>query len=332
MNRGIRTTLAPLAAFFAVLCAAPHLLTNDYYISVLILSCINAIIAAGLNLLLGYAGQISLGQAAFFGLAAYATAVATATFSLPMEVGLLLAVGVAAGVAWLIGIPTLKLSGHYLAMATLGFGVIVYIFLNEAIAITGGPSGFTGIPRLALLGFSFESDLSYYYLVASALTLAVLISLNLIHSRVGRALRAIHTSEKAAQVLGVDIARYKLFVFVLSAAYAGLAGFLYAHYLSFVAPSSFGFLFSVKLMTMVVLGGMADIWGAVAGAFFLTALPEVLRVFEEIEVLLFGVILVLCMMFLPDGLLGGLKRLLSAIAARRRATAPSSEESGSGRR
>jgi len=209
-------------------------------------------------------------------------------------------------------VPTLKLHGHYLAMATLGFGIIVYIVFNETTWLTGGPSGFVGIPRLSLLGFTFESDLSYYYLVGLVLALVLLLSANLIDSRMGRALRAIHTSERAAQAAGIDIARYKLFIFVLSAAYAGVAGVLYAHYLMFVAPSSFGFMFSVLLIVMVVLGGMANIWGAVAGAVFLTVLPEFLRAFHEIEIVLYGLILVLCMIFLPEGLAGGAARLLNA--------------------
>lgn len=316
---GLKRTLVQLGLFYALLCVAPLLLGNDYYVSVLILACLNAIIVVGLNLLLGYAGQLSLGHAAFYGLAAYATAVATATYHLPMELGFLAAMAVVVVVALLIGIPALKLSGHYLAMATLGFGVIVFIFFNETIGLTGGPSGFVGIPRLKLLGFEFSSDQSYYYLTATVLMLAMGLALNLIDSRLGRALRAIHTSEKAAQVVGVDIARYKLFVFVLSAVFAGVAGFLYAHYLSFVAPSSFTFLFSVQLITMVVLGGMASLWGSVLGAFFLTSLPEFLRSFHDFEVLILGGILVVCMIFLPEGFAGGIKKLTRFLLSKRSA-------------
>ena len=142
------------------------------------------------------------------------------------------------------------------------------------------------------------------------LAIVLMFSLNLIRSRIGRALRAIHTSEKAAQISGIDIARYKLFIFVLSAILAGIAGVLYAHYLEFIAPSSFGFNHSVLLVTMVVLGGMTNVWGAVAGAFFLTMLPEFLRVFENIEFLLYGFILIVCMMFLPEGIVGGIQKLV----------------------
>lgn len=316
-------TLAPAlrnpvrsGVFFLVLLALPAALPNEYYVNILILACLSALVVVGLNLLMGYAGQVSLGHAAFFGIGAYATALATTRLGLPIGAGMTLGTALAALVAWFIGIPTLKLKGHYLAMATLGFGVIVHIVFNETLDLTGGPSGYVGIPRLALFGREFTSDRSCYTVIAAVLALATLVSLNLMDSRAGRALKAIHASEKAAQAVGIDIAGHKLFVFVLSAAYAGLAGVLYAHFLGFIAPSSFGFHVSVQFVVMVVLGGMASIWGSIAGAFFLTALPEALRGFEEIDILVYGVILVACVMYLPGGLAGGAKRLWRALARR----------------
>lgn len=317
MNTG-RKNLIGVAAFAAGAAALPFMLTNEYYVSTLILAFFNAIVVVGLNLLLGYAGQISLGHGAFYGLAAYTTSILTTTYGWPVGAGCAAGIALTAAVGYLIAIPTLKLSGHYLAMATLGFGLIVYIVFNEAIELTGGPSGFVGVPRLELFGYVFETDLSYYFITAGVLTLIVWASLNLIDSRLGRAMRAIHTSEKAAEVSGIDITGYKRFIFVLSAAYAGVAGVLYAHYLSFVAPSSFGFHFSVTLIVMVVLGGMANVWGAVAGAVFLSVLPEFLRAFEDIETLIYGGILILCMMFVPEGIAGGSVKLVKFIASRRR--------------
>jgi len=295
--------------FLLLLLAVPFALPNEYYLSICILGSLNAVIAVGLNLLMGYAGQVSLGHAAFYGIGAYATALCTTRFGLPIAVGMAAGVSLASAVAWIVAAPTLKLKGNYLAMATLGFGIIVAIVFNEAVDLTGGPSGFVGIPRLSLFGYAFESDRSYYALMAVVLALVVLMALNLMKSRTGRALRALHVSEKAASSLGIDIAAHKRFIFVLSAALAGLAGVLYAHYLSFIAPASFGFSFSVQLVVMVVLGGMASVWGSVAGAFFLTALPEALREFEDIDILVYGAILVLTIMYLPDGLAGGVKRL-----------------------
>ncbi|MBF0513437.1 MAG: branched-chain amino acid ABC transporter permease [Desulfovibrionaceae bacterium] len=315
MRRALPGALSPVL-FFAAAMAAPFVLSNQYYVSVMTLCAINALIVLGLNLLLGFAGQISLGHAAFFGIGAYASAILTTTYAWPIWAGMLAGVCLAAAVAWLIGVPALKLHGHYLAMATLGFGVIVQIALNETTWLTGGPSGFVGVPRLTLFGYTFASDRSYYFLCAGTLALAVALSRNLIASRTGRALRAIHTSEGAATAMGVHTSRYKLFVFILSAVYAAVAGVLYAHYLGFVAPASFGFHFSVQLITMVVLGGMASIWGAVAGAAFLTSLPEFLRALENIDILVYGLVLVLCMIYLPGGLAGGAAKLAKILSNR----------------
>ncbi|MDP3426954.1 MAG: branched-chain amino acid ABC transporter permease, partial [Humidesulfovibrio sp.] len=281
-----------LCGLLVLLVLAPPVLGNNYYLTVLTMCCLNAMIAVGLSLLVGHAGQISLGHAGFYGLAAYTTATLSATLGVPVGLSMLSGVGLTSGVAALVGLPALKLKGHYLAMATLGFGVILSILFNETVEVTGGPSGFTDIPRLTLFGFEFTSDLAVYYFIVLVLGLVIWLSFNILHSRVGRALRALHTSEKAAQAMGIDIARYKLFIFVISAAFAGLAGVLYAHYLTFIAPASFGFLFSVELIVMVVLGGMTSIPGSIVGAFFLTILPEFLRAFESIEILLFGGILV----------------------------------------
>jgi branched-chain amino acid transport system permease protein len=299
-----------LAAFFGVLMLAPALLPNNYYLTILILGCLHAMNAVGLCLLVGHAGQISLGHAGFYGLGAYATSYLSATVGLSVGLSMLAGVGLTVLVAILVGLPSLKLKGHYLAMATLGFGIILSILFTETVDITGGPSGFVGIPRLSLFGWELRKDVTLFRALAVILCLFVWLSFNLLHSRVGRALRALHTSERAAEAMGVDIARYKLLVFVLSAAFSGFAGVLYAHYLTFIAPSSFGFMFSVELIVMVVLGGMVSVPGAIFGAFFVTVLPEFLRAFENIEILLFGAILVLCMMFLPDGMAGGWNRLL----------------------
>ncbi|WP_035243868.1 branched-chain amino acid ABC transporter permease [Desulfonatronovibrio hydrogenovorans] len=304
-----RKSLISLVLFMVITYGFPWVLTNDYYLSILILSGITAIGVVGLNLLLGFAGQISIGHAAFFGISAYTSAILTTNYGFPVLAGVVCGVLLASTIALIIGIPALKLKALSLAMATLGFGLIVYIVLNETITLTGGPSGFVGIPRFNAFGYDFYSDLAYYYLVAGVLTMVIIISLNVINSRAGRALKAIHSSEKAAQVMGVNVQRYKLFVFVLSAVFAAVAGGLYAHYLSFVAPSSFDFHFSIKMIVMAVLGGMSSVWGGVIGALFLTSMPEFLRMYEELETILYGLILILCMMFMPHGLVGGMSRL-----------------------
>lgn len=300
-----------LAGLFAALMLAPFLIPNNYYLTILILGCLHAMNAVGLCLLVGHAGQISLGHAGFYGLGAYTSAYLSTTLGLPVEVSMLAGVALTVVVSILVGLPSLKLKGHYLAMATLGFGIILSILFTETVDITGGPSGFVGIPRLSLFGWELSRDVDLYRLIVVLLCLLVWLCFNVLHSRIGRALRALHTSEGAARAMGVDIARYKLFVFVLSATFSALAGVLYAHYLTFIAPASFGFMFSVELIVMVVLGGMVSIPGAIVGAFFITILPEFLRAFENIEIVLFGLILILSMMFVPDGLAGGCGRLMA---------------------
>ncbi|MCL2102471.1 MAG: branched-chain amino acid ABC transporter permease [Syntrophorhabdaceae bacterium] len=298
---------------FAAAAVLPPVLPNDYYLTVLIFGGLYAILAIGLNLLMGYAGQVSLGHAAFYGMSAYTTGILTVTHQWPIWAGILAALALTTVVAYMIAVPTLKLRGNYLAMGTLGFGVIVGIIFNEATAVTGGPSGFTGIPKLSIGGKVLSSDLEYYYVVWMFVLLLFALSRNLVNSRMGRALRAIHTSETAASALGVDTQRHKIFVFVLSAFYAAVAGVLYAHYVTFVSPTSFGFSASVLLLTMVVLGGMASLWGALLGALFLTLLPEWLRAIEHYDILVYGAILVLCMMFLPGGLIEGARKVWVAL-------------------
>jgi branched-chain amino acid transport system permease protein len=284
-------------------------LDNEYYFTLLNFVGIHTLLVVGLNLLLGYAGQISLGHAAFFGLGAYASGILTATCGVNPWLALLAGLVLSGSAAFLIGVPALKLRGYYLAMATLGFGIIVFIILNQAQPLTGGPSGLSGIPPLTLAGFPLNTARRLYPLIWLAVGVILALSANLVDSRTGRALRALHDSEAAASSLGVDTARLKLKIFIWSALYASLAGSLYAHSLNFIAPASFGFMFSIKLVAMVVLGGMASIWGSLLGAGVLTVLPEVLTVFHDFEMVIFGAILMVVMIFLPRGLVRGLMDL-----------------------
>lgn len=294
-----------LLVIVATVALLPAVLTSNYYLSVLVTIGLNTILVLGLNLLMGYAGQLSLGHAAFYGLGAYVSGVLTATYGvhpIPAAGAAIVLVGF---VALIVGIPSLKLRGQYLAMATLGFGIIVYIVLKEMGWLTGGPSGLTGIPRLSVFGFSFDSDLKKYYLVWTIALCVLIVCNNIVKSRVGRALRAIHTSEIAAASLGIDISRYKLIVFVISAMLASVAGSLFAHVMNFISPSSFGFNVSIVLVTMVVVGGMASIWGSIFGASVLTLLPMSLSFFEEFDIIIYGAILMVIMIVMPEGLTRG---------------------------
>jgi branched-chain amino acid transport system permease protein len=275
------------------------------YPDLMIFTGIYSLITIGLSLLMGYAGQISLGQAAFFGIGAYISGILTATYGLNPWFCMALGMIVAAVVAVIVGVPSLKLQGHYLAMATLAFGIIIFIIFNEEVEVTGGPDGMSGIPMLSLFGFQFDSVEKYYYLVWAFVLAVFIFTINVIQSRSGRALRAIHASEAASNAMGVNVSRFKILVFVYSAILAALAGSLYAHYLNFVNPSTFDLFFSIKLLIMISLGGMHDIWGAIIGAFLITFLSfEWLHFFEEFEVIVYGLILLLVTIFLPDGLAG----------------------------
>ena len=281
---------------------------NGYFISLLVFMGINSLITMGLSLLMGYAGQISLGHAAFFGIGAYSSGIFTTHYSLPPLAAFSLGILLSATVAFLVGKPTLRLKGHYMAVATLGFGEIMFIVFNELASLTGGPSGLSGIPVLTFWGIPLEGR-SFLYLVWGIVILLLIFSLNLINSRVGRALRAVHTSELAANAMGVDASLYKVRIFVLSAVYASMAGSLYAHFITFISPSSFSLMFSILLLMMVVVGGADTIWGALMGTVVLTLLPEYLRGLEDFEVLAYGAILMAVLLFMPKGILEGTRRI-----------------------
>ncbi len=303
--------------FFVAVLLAPLLFSGSYLMNVLVFVGIHTMLAVALNLLLGYAGQISLGHAGFFGLGAYLSGVLTTTFALNPWLAMPLSAIVVAVLACLIGFPILKLKGHYLAMATLGLGIIIYIFFNESVQYTGGPSGLSGIPNLSVGSFRFDSDLKNYYLIWGFALLVVLFCINLTASRVGRALRAVHDSEVAARVLGVNVRLLKVQIFVLSAVICSLAGSLYAHTMTFISPTSFGFNFSVELLTMVVIGGLGSIYGSFLGAALLTLMPEFLRAAHDYDIIIYGAMLMLMVMFMPGGLVRGVPELYAKLFGRK---------------
>ncbi len=300
-----------------VLILFPFLVTSDYYLSIMIFMGINAIIVMGLSLLMGYAGQISLGHAAYFGIGAYCSGVLTVHFGIPAVFSFFAGVIFSALMALAIAVPTLKLKGHYLAVATLGFGEIVSIIFNELLELTGGPSGLSGIPNLQLFGYPPSEGRAYFYFVWAVFIVLLVFTLNVIHSRTGRALRAMHGSELAASAMGLNVSKLKVQIFLLSAAYASIAGSLYAHFVTFISPPTFGLSSSILFLMMVVIGGRS-IWGALLGAGILTLLPEYLRAFKDFDVLVYGLILTGMLLFMPQGLLEGSISLLRRL--RRRAS------------
>jgi branched-chain amino acid transport system permease protein len=290
-----------IVAGIALLAFIPWIV-NPYYVSLAIFIGIYTIIAVGLCLLLGYTGQISLGQAGFYGLGAYISGILSHTYHVSPWLAMLIAAVFSGAFAYVIGIPILRLKGNYLAMATLGMGIMLYILFREMDKFTGGPTGIPAIPYLTIGEFKFNTDLKYFYLVWAFALAVLFVSHNIVNSRVGRALRAVRDSERAAESVGVNVANLKVKVFTLSAVYASLAGSLYVHYLTYVSPQPFDFLFSVHLLLMAVVGGLSSVWGAIFGTTAVTFLGDVLHKFGDLETAVFGLLLVLMMMFMPRGI------------------------------
>lgn len=294
-----------LAALALAIALAPLAITNNYFYDVAILVGLNAIVCVGLNLLIGYAGQISLGHAGFFGLGAYGTALLAARYGWPSLAALAGATAAVALLAFVVGRPILGLRGHYLAMATLGLGIIVSIVISTEDRLTGGPDGMA-VPPMSVFGVIVQGERTWYWIVGGCLLVAVWAAQNLVASPIGRALRALHASEIAAEVAGIDSARHKLLVFVVSAVYAAIAGGLTAYYAGFITPAKASFLHSIELVTMVVFGGMASAFGAVVGAAVLTVLPQVLTPLRDYEMVVFGALMMATMIFLPRGVVPSL--------------------------
>ncbi len=308
-------------ALAAFLLLTPLVVKNPYNLGILNLIGLYTIVVLGLNLFIGYAGQISLGHAAFFGLGAYGSAVLTATYHFPAWPAMALVAACLAVVALGLGVPTLRLSGHYLAMATLGFNYVVHSIFVQWDKVTGGPSGLSGVPPLTVLGMAVNTDLKFHYLVWTFAMIALTLCLNLVRSGIGRGLAALAQDEVAAATLGVDVQRAKVGVFVLSAVFASVAGSLYAHYFGYVNPDAFSIFTSLDLVIMVVVGGMGSIWGTLFGVALITALPHFLEFFETYKDIIHGVILVVILLFLPQGFVSGLLDILKTRVARRRLAA-----------
>jgi branched-chain amino acid transport system permease protein len=254
---------------------------------------------------MGFAGQVSLGHAGFFGIGAYAVAVGPTHLGIPSWASIIVGAALAGLIAFAVGRPILRLKGHYLAVATLGLGLMIaMVFTNEA-RWTGGPDGMP-VPRLILFGEAMRGSLTWYWISGVTLVIGAALAVNLIDSPTGRAFRAVHDSETAAGVLGIDVARYKLFAFVLSAIYAAVAGAYLALFDGLVTPATAGFLRSIEFVTMAVLGGLGSIAGSIVGAAVLTVLPQVLTSFHDYETIALGALMIAFMIFLREGIVPSL--------------------------
>lgn len=305
--------VAVLALVVLGVFALPTLTSERYMLRVFSFVGVNVIIITGMALLFGFAGQVSLGHAAFYGIGAYASAFVVLDFGWPWLAGAALAVLLTAAGGLLLALPSLRLKGHYLAMATLAFGQIMRVVFVEASSITGGPDGLSGIPYPSVGPVAFDTPRTAYWLVWVVAAVSLLLAYNLVRSRAGRAMRALHGSELGATACGIDITGVKVRVFVISAACAGLAGALYAHVVGFVSPSTFSLHVSVLLVAMAVLGGTGSLVGPVIATVLLTLIPysdavipglsrSALETIQEWQEDIYGLTIIAVMLFIPGGI------------------------------
>jgi branched-chain amino acid transport system permease protein len=312
--RLIDSRYTPLVCVVALALLLPLIFPSGYYYRIGALVFIFALAAVGLNLLMGFAGQVSLGHAGFMGIGAYMAAIGPTYLNIPSWLSIFAGAGVSGLVAFIVGRPILRLSGHYLAVATLGFGLLIAIVLTNEAAWTGGPDGMS-VPRLVLLGWPVRGSVVWYWVSAATLIIGVALALNLVDSPTGRALQAIHDSEIAARVVGISAARKKLTVFVISAIYASVAGSYLALFNGHVTPDLAGFMRSIELVAMVVLGGMGSVFGSIVGAAVLVMLPQTLTGFHDYEHMVLGLIVMGFMIFLRRGIVPTLAMKLAGRGA-----------------
>jgi branched-chain amino acid transport system permease protein len=294
------TAAAILISLFAVC----PLFINNYFIDVLIMAGIYSILAIGLNVIVGFTGLLNLGFAAFYACGAYTYALLNTKFGLGFWTCLPISAGFTSLIGLLLAVPALRLRGDYLAIVTLGFGEIMRLVLNNWDSLTHGPNGITGIGPPHLATISLADIRYYYYLVFVILLLSLAVIRRVEDSRFGRAWKAIKENEIAASAVGINVTKYKLFAFAFGTFWAGIAGILFAAKMQFVSPESFTFIESVLILSMVIIGGLGNTYGAVVGAFLLVLLPEALREVQLYRMLLLGIGLVFLMRFRPQGLLG----------------------------
>jgi branched-chain amino acid transport system permease protein len=291
----------PIALVAIVALAIPAVARDGYVLQLLNIAILNAIVVIGLNFATGWTGQINFGQAAFYGLGAYTTAIATKS-GLPWIVTPVLSAVIVLAASLVLGLPTLRLRTYYLAMTTIGFGEIVRLIIVHWEPVTGGTSGLRAIPGISVLGFGPQGQIQHYYLLLAVLALATLVAARIRQSTLGRAMIATKDSEIAAEQSGVDTTRTKLVAFMIGAVYAGLAGCLYASSIRFISPDSFSGVQAVLLMTMLIVGGMGSIAGCIIGAVGLTILPELLRFLGQWYLVLYGLGVIVMIVLLPGGL------------------------------
>jgi branched-chain amino acid transport system permease protein len=308
-----------IALFVVFSFVVPLLIRNEYHVEIFIQMCIFIIVALGLNLLTGYAGQLSLGHAAFCAIGGYVSGWLAIHLHFPFLLAFVIAAVATGLLGSLIGFAVLTTRGPYLAMITIGLGEIIRLIIVNIPSITGGPMGMTRIPRPLILAFEFSTTRQKAYLALATIYLCILFIRRLMSSKVGRAFLAIRENEDAAAAMGINTHLYKTLSFGISALIAGMAGSLYAHIYTVLSPEVFNIDLSVQFLTMVVIGGMGTLVGPILGAVFLVLLPEVLRVLAMYQMLIYGVLLMLCMSFLPYGIMSFVEKSLARLQRKGRA-------------
>ena len=313
MNRKIqqfvfehKKMVIPIAAL--LLLGLPFFVTNSYFLHILIMVFIYICLALSLNLVTGYAGQLVLGHAAFYGIGAYAGALLMLKLQVNFFVALLLSAAITGLFGFLLGMPALRLRGDYLAIVTLGFGEIVRLVFVNWKGLTRGPAGLPGIPAPQLFGITISGRTEFYYLALILALFTIFFMVKLINSGVGMAMQTVKNDEIAAEAIGIQPRKYKIMAFVISSAFAGMIGCFFASYLSYISPTAFVYNTSMTILTMVVLGGLGSIMGSVLGASILVIVPEMLRFLNDYRMLIFGALMVFMMIFKPEGFWGAGKR------------------------
>ncbi len=294
----------------------PWTIKNPYFLHIIIVSGIFVLLASSLNLITGYTGRLNLGHAAFYGIGAYSSALLVMKFGISVWLAMPLAGLITVFFGVLIGIPCLKLKGSYLTITTLAFGEITRLAMMNLVPLTNGPLGIRGIPGPPpiVLGnlprITFESKTSYYYLLLALCLICLLIIKRLLNSQIGKTFMAIREDEVRAGTVGIDTTQIKIMNFALGAFFAGIAGSFYAHYVRFISPDTFTLNETFTILTMVVIGGLGTFYGPIVGGIIFTFLPEFLRAIAEYRMMIYGLMMSVAIIFMPEGVIGILQSLI----------------------
>lgn len=326
----IRDHLVSIIAVVVVAAACCFMLRQRYLAMILDYICIYAIAVTGLDLLFGYTGQVSFGQAGFYAIGAYGSAIFSMRFGVPTWISIFIGSLIAMVFGFIVAFPASRLVKHFLSLMTIAFGQMVYTFIVATSSLTGGPSGITNIPRLTFFGISLGDRKVYYrnffFVAVLLLILVMIVKHNIIKSRIGRAFIAVRENPHAAAGMGINVAKYKIMAFAISAFLAGLAGALLAHLVTMISPDSFTKDMSTKFMTMLLFGGIGTMSGSLIGAAAITVISELLQKFAAAQMLIYAVIIIVVLFFLPNGTVGLVDKVKAAIAKRSRKSGGISHE------